>query len=300
MEVLEHLTDQEGLVREMARVCGNDGIALISTPNKAAYSDARGYSNPFHVREFYRGDFLELLGRHFARVELLLQQVRSGSLITCAGGGDARLHEIVTEPAPKGSNPGVDPMYFLAICSHRDLSEPLPVDSAYLDLTDGLLTEWSQRLQDAAVEIDRLNGEIKRLGVWAKGLEGTIGQRDRALDEAQHRFDAEIEARDQTILKLQEDHERHADSLQEEILYERRQIARQQEEQERLRVEFDERGRWANSLENRVAERDELLRRTNESLDRTDADLRRVTERLARIRHRFLFRVLHRLRLLPD
>ena len=70
LEVLEHVTEQEGLVRELARVARPGGAVLISTPNRATYSDARDYSNPYHVREFYRDEFLLLLKKHFRHFSL--------------------------------------------------------------------------------------------------------------------------------------------------------------------------------------------------------------------------------------
>ena len=50
METPEHIKDQTRLLQEMARVCSVNGMVLISTPNKAEYSDARKYTNPFHIR----------------------------------------------------------------------------------------------------------------------------------------------------------------------------------------------------------------------------------------------------------
>ncbi len=80
-EVLEHVEPQEELVAELARVVRENGTVLISTPNKATYSDARGYHNPFHVRELYRNEFGDLLGRHFPAIHILHQQVRAGSFL---------------------------------------------------------------------------------------------------------------------------------------------------------------------------------------------------------------------------
>src|SRR5206468_10567129 len=51
LEVLEHVLEQERLIGEIARVLRPGGVALISTPNRATYSEARNYSNPYHVRE---------------------------------------------------------------------------------------------------------------------------------------------------------------------------------------------------------------------------------------------------------
>ncbi len=265
-EVLEHLADQEGLIREIARVCSSQGMAVISTPNKASYSDARGYKNPFHVHELCRAEFLSLLGRHFGKVSLLSQQMRAGSLITGKPTG-ADLCEIITDPAPAGSGPPVEPMYFLAVCSHRELSEPAPLGSAYLDLADTLLLEWKQ-------EIGRLNDEIRALGVWGRDLESTLKQRDQTLKTVLD----EVEARDRTIAALQQQ------MLQE--IEQRDGVIRQ------VQSAFDERAIWAKSLEERVADRDALLKQTND-------ELQRAADHLARIRHHLFYRILCRLGLLP-
>jgi SAM-dependent methyltransferase len=267
MEVLEHLSDQEGLIREIARVCRPGGIAVISTPNRASYSDARDYKNPFHVREFCREELLSLLERHFRHIELLSQQVRAGSLIT-GNRGTENSCEIITDLAPAGGRAAVEPMYFLAVCGQTELTEPPPLGSAYLDLTDSLILEWERRLQDSNQEIGRLNDEIRELGGWGKQLEETVAERDRVLRQTLD----EVETRDRTIAELQQ-------RMQQEIDQRDEHIRRQQ-------ADLDERADWARSLEARVADRDALL---SEAMDH-----------LARIRHHLLYRLLRRLGLLPD
>jgi SAM-dependent methyltransferase len=257
LEVLEHVHEQESLVDELARVCRPDGLVLISTPNKAVYSDARAYSNPFHVREFYRDDFLALMGARFRSVVLYQQQVRAGSLISGQTGCG---WEVVTEPAPDDSRPRAEPMYFLALCTNGSASQPLLRGSAYLDLTDALISEWAE-------EATRLNGHIEELGNWARDLgrqvaesQTLIAERDATIRGLQAEMAREITARDANLVRLQED--------------------------------FEERSRWAAALQKDVAVRDGQLRHANEELER-------VGDRLALIRHHPLYRILCRLGMLP-
>jgi SAM-dependent methyltransferase len=257
LEVLEHVLEQELLVDELARVCRPDGLVLISTPNKAVYSDARGYSNPFHVREFYRDDFLALMGARFRSVVLYQQQVRAGSFISGQTGCG---WEVVTEPAPDESRPLSEPMYFLALCTNGAVSQQLLRGSAYLDLTDALISEWAE-------EAARLNRHIEELGKWALELgkkvaecETQIGERDATIRALQAEMAREIAARDASLVSLQ--------------------------------GEFDDRSRWAAALQKDVAERDGQLRHANEELER-------VGDHLALIRHHLIYRMLCRLRILP-
>jgi len=66
-QVIEHLEDPTPYIAAMARMTRPDGFALVSTPN-LAQSDRE---NPFHVREYMADELAELLGAHFAEVEML-------------------------------------------------------------------------------------------------------------------------------------------------------------------------------------------------------------------------------------
>jgi 2-polyprenyl-3-methyl-5-hydroxy-6-metoxy-1,4-benzoquinol methylase len=66
-QVIEHLDDPTAYLAAIAGLLGEDGLAMLSTPN-LAMSDG---VNPYHVHE-YRADELEaVLRRHFGGVEML-------------------------------------------------------------------------------------------------------------------------------------------------------------------------------------------------------------------------------------
>ena len=302
-EVLEHVKKQEALVAEMARVVLPDGAVLISTPNKAPYSDARHYRNPFHVHEFYRDEFLALLGRHFTSIRLMEQQVRAGSLVMTWEPAGAET-EVIARPV--GDSLPSDPMYFLALCSPGVLRETLPAASVFLDIADGLLREGERRLEEAGAEITRLNREMQE----------ALEKRDQTIRDLQSEMAAEIAARDDLVRRLQEEvegrdrwvqeleSEIHARDeavreLQVEIGSRTRwaqklgdEIAARDEAIRQLQHEFEDRTRWAQDLAGEVAARDDRLRRTNEELDR-------VAAHLTEIRHARLYRILCRLGMLP-
>jgi len=67
-ETLEHVTDGEDIIRELARLTHPEGLLLCSTPN-------REYNFPTkeHIRLYYPEEFFEMLQRHFNEVERFYQ-----------------------------------------------------------------------------------------------------------------------------------------------------------------------------------------------------------------------------------
>jgi SAM-dependent methyltransferase len=73
-ETIEHFDRQGSFVAEVRRVLRPDGCFIVSTPDRDIYSPPGAPTNPFHVHEFDRTEFLELLHRHFRYVSLIRQR----------------------------------------------------------------------------------------------------------------------------------------------------------------------------------------------------------------------------------
>jgi|WetSurSiteA1Bulk_404760.scaffolds.fasta_scaffold16791_1 O-antigen biosynthesis protein len=294
MEALEHIKDQTQLLQELARVCSTNGVALISTPNKAEYSDARKYDNPFHIRELYLDEFVNLLKQHFQCVEIAGQQIRAGSLISC--NPTEFSCEIFEEAACGEESTSAEPMYYLAVCSRDKLRKEVPSRSAYLDSTDGLILE-------AKREIGRLNKEILALGEWGKSLERVIGERDQAIRDLQSKMKQELDSRDKAIWDLQNRlaqevdlRDRAIQDLQNELVEKvdsRDQAIR--DLQKELHAEIAGRDQRINDLLNLLHEKE----REFDDRGKWALSLQAEVERLTQIHQAFLYRILSRLGLLP-
>jgi 2-polyprenyl-3-methyl-5-hydroxy-6-metoxy-1,4-benzoquinol methylase len=66
-QVIEHIEDDDFFVKEIHRVLKPGGLAIITTPN-IKMSLTR---NPWHMREYTKEELNNLLGKYFARVEML-------------------------------------------------------------------------------------------------------------------------------------------------------------------------------------------------------------------------------------
>ncbi|PWT99346.1 MAG: hypothetical protein C5B53_05475 [Candidatus Melainabacteria bacterium] len=153
-ETLEHIVEHDEFMSEIKRVLRENGLLIISTPDKLIYSDISNYKNPFHVRELYEDDFRAWLKKNFKFVETLRQQVLAGSFLFNKGQTDKRrflffeknerqLRQL--EKIDKGS-------YMLALASEQTLpalDESILVNPTCLPNLDRELVEAAKHNADA-------------------------------------------------------------------------------------------------------------------------------------------------------
>jgi GT2 family glycosyltransferase/SAM-dependent methyltransferase/glycosyltransferase involved in cell wall biosynthesis len=84
-EVIEHVREQERVLGEIARVLDDNGIVIMSTPDRRMYDQGRSDPNPFHEKELALQEFLELLESRFTHVAAWGQRTITGSHLHALG-----------------------------------------------------------------------------------------------------------------------------------------------------------------------------------------------------------------------
>lgn len=72
-ETIEHLSNPEKFIKEIARVLKSGGYLILSTPNRIATKKI-GIDNPFHLREFAKREIAQLLSDYFGKIEIFGQR----------------------------------------------------------------------------------------------------------------------------------------------------------------------------------------------------------------------------------
>lgn len=81
-ETIEHLQDADSFLREVVRLLKNDGILLLSTPNRDLSSqDHEKPINQLHVKEYSEMELRESLSRFFSSVEIMGQNPKSVNVV---------------------------------------------------------------------------------------------------------------------------------------------------------------------------------------------------------------------------
>jgi ubiquinone/menaquinone biosynthesis C-methylase UbiE len=168
-ETLEHLLEQEQMLAGFKRLLKPDGVLLISSPDKASYSDATGYTNEFHLKELYREEFEELLRRHFAQHRLYAQALNFQSMIW-----DIQKPAFVKTDFKFLSQTGdvrngvvQPPMYYIAIATQNEPSLQSASDLfCFTDEAQSIYSHYNSEIRkgiQCAKVIDELRLEIAQL-----------------------------------------------------------------------------------------------------------------------------------------
>lgn len=166
-ETLEHVAAQRELIAGFARALTADGILIVSSPDKRAYSDVSGFRNEFHVRELYRDELLALLAPHFPQVRLYGQKLLFQSAIWNLGSEPRTVAAATQTESAVAPQSGLDyaPLYFIAVCSRRPLPE-LPDLSLFGDREESVYAHYNgevRRNMAAGGRIAELEAEVARL-----------------------------------------------------------------------------------------------------------------------------------------
>ena len=155
-EMLEHIAEQDRLLAGIRHVLAPDGVLIVSTPERTAYSEAREFTNPYHAHELTLAEFRELLGRDFAHVQTWGQRTVTGSVLSALDGapaltGERFAIEWTGERWEVGT--GVAPMYVVALASNG----PLPDGAGISVLADPgqSLLRHAEAARDRARELQR-------------------------------------------------------------------------------------------------------------------------------------------------
>jgi len=180
-ETLEHVEAQERLIAGFARVLTDDGVLIVSSPDKRTYTDVSGFRNEYHVRELYRDELLALLAPHFPHVRLfgqkLLFQSAIWSLDDPAGPGEAQATTARAQGGEVDSGLQYDPLYFVAVCSRQPLVG-LPSVALFGDREESVYRHYDHEVRKnmaAGGRIAELEAEVASLRAELERTRGRAG-----------------------------------------------------------------------------------------------------------------------------
>ena len=192
-ETIEHLAEQEKMIKEIRRLLRPDGFLVISSPNRPVYSEESDEKNEFHVKELDFDEFDELLRGQFPCVRYCGQRMLMGSVIQPLDGGQSTYkawHDDGTDLIPR-SGSLQDPIYFVAVAGLNESALPnigaSIIYPAGLDLVKHYTSfaKWAKDLDQIVEERDAFINSLRiDLGDREKlilELKETVSDRDKQI-----------------------------------------------------------------------------------------------------------------------
>jgi len=119
-ETIEHHDRHQEFILEIKRVLTEEGVLIISSPDKKEYSDLTGHDNQFHVKELYYPEFENLIKDNFKYHTMFGQRIKYGSCITPLN--SKKKNNFIgfkknSDGIVQGKNSIFNPLYFISIAS---------------------------------------------------------------------------------------------------------------------------------------------------------------------------------------
>lgn len=169
-ETIEHVNEelQNKFICEVKRVLKEDGIFIISSPNKAIYSDLFDYHNEFHVHELYKDEFKNLLKKEFKNINLFNQYFEVASFID-----NNSIYEAKSEFVKDRDKYDSDGKYFIAVASDNSVDN-IVIQSVYLN--------EKVTYRKNIIRILELQNEVEIRNTHIKSLDEHIDELGKAID----------------------------------------------------------------------------------------------------------------------
>lgn len=214
-EVIEHVQEQELVLEQISRLLAEDGILIMSTPDRRLYTEVTGQHNPFHERELGLEEFHELLSSLFPHIASWGQRTITGSHLNSIGNeqsraGSSNRSDFYLERSGEEWRQAGDPaaLYVVAVASRSPLPE-LADTSTLADCGLELLRAKEYGAVVASNERDVASNErdavVHTNGELSATLEHERAQHARELRERDASTSEELAQRDRDIERGQDD-----------------------------------------------------------------------------------------------
>jgi len=172
-EVLEHLREHNRFISEIRRLLKDQGILIISTPDKRLFRRKRqpNYKSLYHKKELHFDEFKDLLKTKFKHVCIYGQRIFTGSHIWPLSDLTSICEEHIIEKK-RNTFSLIDlnkkeHFYLIAIASNRKLDTSNLCFKSYLTDTSNIIVERIRILEKqiavTSSDIEKLSSDIEKI-----------------------------------------------------------------------------------------------------------------------------------------
>jgi len=203
-ETLEHIAAQEAFLDEVRRVLRPAGLLILSCPNRVEYTDKRGVTNEFHVRELYRDELAALIAPRLPHSAWYGQRPSFYSVVwperRAAGGEIFEVGEASADaPSPGHSRP----LYFIVVASGaaETIAGIVPIVSVLADRDEWIYRDYEKVTQGIDAAHRRVNLLTAQAGELQRQYDEALRQGDAPPAAERARLNEQIVAQQREIAR---------------------------------------------------------------------------------------------------
>lgn len=171
-ETIEHIHEHDEMLSESKRILKDDGLLIISTPDKRVYTDESGEINQYHVKELYRQEFVDLLKKYYPQVDIYGQRfVTTSSIIPETS--DGKPLQIMGEIEESDST------YLIAICRMVPHQESGLSGSLYFNKNEDIFAQSKKKMRWAS----SIHSELMKAQSDYQKLEMDWNKKSKEIDD---------------------------------------------------------------------------------------------------------------------
>lgn len=180
-ETIEHIDENQQLLflKEIKRVLKENGVLIISTPDKLNYSDKKNYKNEFHIKEFYENEYHTFLSSFFKNIEFYYQIQEVCNLIY-------NLNSINID-FKTANTQDITGKFIIAVCSNFDLKNfgeigIVSVEKNKNDYLNSRIISLQNEVEEKNNWAFGLNSEINRIVTIVENLNKDLDEKNKKIE----------------------------------------------------------------------------------------------------------------------
>ena len=202
-ETIEHHDQHDEMMRELTRVLRDDGLLIISSPNRLVYSDQAHYSNPFHVKELYYQEFVDLLNRYFQSVTIYGQRLGTASFIYPLESNPEVFTDVYTGQFYASLDTKLQPfsldspVYYVALCSNSGNTFSVSFASTFIESSTDLwnstrlhVSNLQSQLQQTQSQLQQTQSQLQQTQSQLEQTQSQLQQTQSQLEQTQSQLHA--------------------------------------------------------------------------------------------------------------
>jgi ubiquinone/menaquinone biosynthesis C-methylase UbiE len=219
-ETIEHHDKHVVMMNEIHRVLKEDGLLIISSPDKHYYSDIPNYSNPYHVKELYRDELEALIQTYFSNTCILSQKLCAASLIITEDkdlkSAFKSYHNSTYEFLPDNITEIFTPLYQVAIASNAQLPDAVNTLLSIKDIDINELYSLKQQNLNLGQSIDDIERNATQQIQYRDALVEELREKNK---NAETNATEQIQYRDALVEELREKNKNAETNATEQIYH---------------------------------------------------------------------------------